>query len=87
MEIRLGPEATKDLAYIKSIGNTRIIKRIELLLKSIMITPFEGVGKPEPLKHNWSGKWSRRIDKENRLIYEMGYDHIKIHSLLGHYKK
>ena len=42
-----------------------------------------GLEKPEPLKYNWSGKWSRRIDKENRLIYEMGNDHVKIHLFWG----
>ncbi|HLO55060.1 MAG TPA: Txe/YoeB family addiction module toxin [Saprospiraceae bacterium] len=86
MEIRLGSEAVKDLEYIKSIGNHKILKRIVLLIESIKNSPFKGIGKPEPLKHNWYGKWSRRIDRENRLIYEIGSDHIKIHSLLGHYK-
>ncbi|MFZ1748751.1 MAG: type II toxin-antitoxin system YoeB family toxin [Saprospiraceae bacterium] len=62
MEIRIGPEAAKDLEYIKSISNKGLFNHIELLLKSIIETPYTGIGKPEPLKHNWSGKWSKPID-------------------------
>ena len=49
MEIRLGSEALKDLEYLKSVGNHKILKRIALLIKSIKLTPFKGIGKPEPL--------------------------------------
>ncbi len=86
MEIRLGSEAVEDLIYIKKNRNKKILNRIDMLIKSILVSPYKGPGKPEPVKYNWKGKWSRRIDKENRLIYEVEIDHIKIHSFLGHYK-
>lgn len=61
------------------------LKRINLLIKEVMRTPFEGVGKPEPLKHNLSGCWSRRIDKTNRLVYEVLDQQIMILSCRYHY--
>ncbi|NLX28041.1 MAG: Txe/YoeB family addiction module toxin [Bacteroidales bacterium] len=56
------------------------------LVKAIERTPFNGVGKPEPLKFNKSGYWSRRIDDEHRLIYKVYEDTILIASCKGHYK-
>ena len=47
----------------------KTLKRINALIKDIMRSPFEGIGKPEPLKENLSGMWSRRIDEENRIVY------------------
>jgi len=70
---------------LKKTGNSVVLKRIALLLKAIEVDPFSGIGKPEKLKHNLSGKWSRHIDKEHRLIYEIKDDSILIHSLQGHY--
>jgi len=49
----------------------KVLKRINLLLKDIKRQPFEGLGDPEALKHNWSGYWSRRIDREHRLVYKV----------------
>ncbi|WP_317045993.1 Txe/YoeB family addiction module toxin [Flavobacterium laiguense] len=56
-------------------------------MASIQETPYEGIGKPEPLKHNLSGLWSRRINLEHRLVYEILEEDsvILIHSLKGHY--
>ena len=85
MEIRLSTEAHSDLQYLKSHNNSKLLKRIRRLLESIIVSPYTGLGKPEPLKHGWKGKWSRRIDKENRIIYEVFEDHINVLSLLGHY--
>ncbi len=85
MEIRLNDDAKKDLAYWKSKKNDKILKRIRELINSISLTPFSGIGKPEPLKHNLAGLWSRRIDNEHRIIYEIKQDAIQIHSLKGHY--
>ncbi|WP_028389481.1 Txe/YoeB family addiction module toxin [Legionella fairfieldensis] len=48
----------------------KIIKRINALIKDIQRNPFDGIGDPEPLKHHWSGYWSRRIDREHRIIYK-----------------
>ena len=47
----------------------KILKRINLLIKDVQRNPFEGIGKPEPLKHQFSGFWSRRINDEHRLVY------------------
>ena len=59
--------------------------KVNALLKEVMRTPFEGTGKPEPLKGNLEGLWSRRIDQEHRLIYRVGGDNIVIAQCRGHY--
>ena len=60
-------------------------KRINNLLKEIMRTPFEGTGQPEALKHELAGKWSRRINQKDRLVYEVTADAIRITQCKGHY--
>ncbi|GAB4488660.1 MAG: Txe/YoeB family addiction module toxin [Saprospiraceae bacterium] len=60
-------------------------KKIERFLKEISRDPFKGIGKPEPLKHEWKGYWSRRLTDEHRLIYKIENDMIIIASLKGHY--
>lgn len=62
------------------------LKRINRLLHDIERTPFDGVGKPEPLKGELSGFWSRRIDSEHRLVYRVKGDTIEIVSCKGHYE-
>ena len=49
----------------------KTLKRINALIKDILRHPFEGVGDPEPLKYNWAGYWSRRIDRQHRLVYKV----------------
>ena len=61
------------------------LKRINELLKDISRNPYEGIGKPEPLKHKYSGFWSRRIDSEHRLIYKIINDEIRIAKCRFHY--
>ena len=63
----------------------QMLKRINLLIKEIQRTPFEGIGKPEPLKHGLSGYWSRRIDGEHRLIYRVKDNEILIAKCRFHY--
>jgi len=65
--------------------NPKIIERIKLLVREINNTPFKGLGKPEPLRGNWSGYWSRRIDHEHRLIYSVTESQILIVKCKGHY--
>lgn len=60
-------------------------KRINELLKDISRNPYEGIGKPEPLKFNYAGFWSRRIDEEHRLIYRVFEDEIQIAKCRFHY--
>ncbi len=85
MEIIITDKAKVDLDYWNKIKNEVVLKRIRELLVSISETPFQGIGKPEPLKYALSGKWSRRINKEHRLIYKIENNKIIIHSLKGHY--
>lgn len=65
--------------------NKKIIKRVNVLIKDIKRQPFEGIGDPEPLKHNWSGYWSRRIDREHRLVYKVTDEAIVIVQCRYHY--
>lgn len=87
MEIIYSKEAVEDVKYWKKSGNKTIQKKITQLLNAIEENPFEGIGKPELLKHNLSGLWSRRINQEHRIIYEISANQniLKIHSLKGHY--
>jgi toxin YoeB len=85
MEIEYTLQAKEDLAYWKKINNIIVLKKIRKLLEVVIETPFEGIGKPEPLKHNLSGCWSRRIDKEHRLVYEVTDSLIIVLSMKGHY--
>lgn len=61
------------------------LKRINALIKDIQRNPFEGIGKPEPLRENLSGLWSRRIDGSNRIVYYVKSETIFILSCKGHY--
>ena len=67
------------------IQNPKIATRIVLLITAISESPFSGIGKPEPLKHTLQGKWSRRITREHRLVYEVTDTTIKIISCRFHY--
>jgi toxin YoeB len=85
MEIELTAKANEDLTYWKKTNNEKVLKRIRELLASMLQAPYQGIGKLEGLKYNLSGKWSRRIDQENRIIYSVEKDLITIYSLKGHY--
>ena len=63
----------------------KTLKRINTLLKDINRSPFEGIGKPEPLKGKYTGYWSRRIDDTNRLIYRITDQAIEVYQCKGHY--
>ena len=63
----------------------KTLKRINKLIKATKKTPCEGIGKPEPLKENLSGFWSRRIDETNRLVYAVDDDYLTIISCRYHY--
>lgn len=63
----------------------QIIDRIKILIRDIDRDPFKGLGKPEPLKGNWTGYWSRRIDHEHRLVYKVTAEQIIIVKCKGHY--
>lgn len=78
-------EAKSDIKFHKKSGNKVIIKKILTFLEELTEHPFFGTGKPEPLKHDLSGKWSRRINQEHRLVYEVLDSLVKVHSAKGHY--
>lgn len=86
MEIIFLPKAKDHLSLLQKSGNTTILKKITQLLRDIQTNPYSGIGKPEPLKYELAGLYSRRINKEHRLIYEIDNDIIYIFSCLGHYK-
>ncbi len=70
--------------WIKEDRKTAL--RIGDLIKDILRSPYEGMGKPEPLKHQFKGSWSRRIDQEHRLIYTVTDNSIVIFSCYSHYR-
>lgn len=91
MEVIFTPQAKEDLNFWKRTGNVAVQKKIAQLITAIQENPFEGIGKPEPLKHELSGFWSRRINLEHRIVYGI-YDIdkiiiLEIQSLKGHYQK
>ena len=64
----------------------KTLKRINQLIENILRTPFEGIGKPEALRENLSGFWSRRIDTTHRLVYAVNESHITIIACRYHYR-
>lgn len=78
-------KALKDISFWKKIGDKAIQTKISKLLLSIEESPFEGIGKPEALKYELAGFWSRRINREHRIIYKVQNEIIEIHSLKDHY--
>ncbi|MBN1184844.1 MAG: Txe/YoeB family addiction module toxin [Bacteroidales bacterium] len=85
MEIEYTLQAREDLDFWKKSNNIAILKKIRKLIESIMQNPYEGIGKPEALKYNLTGCWSRRINKEHHIVYEVFNDKVIVHSLKGHY--
>ena len=78
-------DAWNDYLYW-STQDKKTLKRINQLIKDIDRNMFEGIGKPEPLKCEFQGFWSRRIDDNNRLIYKVENDNIIILHCRGHYE-
>lgn len=74
------------MKYWKLNHQIKILKRIEILLEDILSNPYTGVGNPEQLKYELSGLWSRRIDKQHRLIYRVvNKEQVEIVALRYHY--
>ena len=76
--------AWEDYLYWQT-QDKKTLKRINLLIKDIMRHPFEGLGEPEPLRHNWQGFWSRRSDLEHRLVYQVRGDTLFVAQCRYHY--
>ena len=85
-EIELTAEAERDLVFW-SKNDKKTLKRIRALIANMRETPYTGLGKPEALRHEWSGFYSRRIDSRNRLVYAVNEDQqlITIHQMRYHH--
>ena len=79
-------EAWSDYTYWQTQDKKKL-KRINRIIQDTQRSPFEGIGKPEPLKENLSGFWSRRIDDTNRFVYAMDKNQLTIISCRYHYEK
>ena len=77
-------DAWADYVYWQG-QDKKTFKRINKLITDTKRSPFEGIGKPEPLKENLSGFWSRRVDESNRLVYAVSDSHITVISCRYHY--
>lgn len=90
MEVIYSPKAQRDIEFWKKSGNKSIMKKITVLIEDIINHPYEGLGKPEALKYDLQGFWSRRIDREHRIIYHVTNENtieiLNILSLKGHYE-
>ena len=84
MKLLFSENAWDDYLYWQKTEK-KTLKRINQLISDIQRSPFEGIGKPEPLKHALSGYWSRRIDGEHRLVYRTDNDSVFIAQLRYHY--
>lgn len=84
MKICFHPHAWEDYLHWQSADPKRL-RRINALIKAIARDPFRGPGKPEPLRGNWTGFWSRRIDREHRLVYAVEEGRILIAQCRFHY--
>lgn len=84
MKLIFAEKAWEDYLYWQKTDK-KITKRINALIKEIQREPFEGIGKPEPLKHALSGYWSRRINDEHRIVYKVSENSILIAQLRYHY--
>ena len=84
MKLIFAENAWEDYLYWQKTDK-KLLKRINLLIREITRDPFEGIGKPEPLKHAWSGYWSRRINDEHRVVYKIDHDSLLILQLRFHY--
>lgn len=84
MNLIFSSNAWDDYLYWQKTDKV-LLKRINKLIKDIQRDPFEGIGKPEPLKHNLTGYWSRRINQEHRLVYKIRDDALLIAQCRYHY--
>lgn len=84
MILSFHPQAWEDYLYWQQTDKA-MLRRVNALIGDIRREPFAGIGKPEPLKFNFTGYWSRRIDDEHRVVYKILDEEIIIAQLRGHY--
>jgi toxin YoeB len=86
MKLVFTPSAWEDYLWFQE-HDRKLLKRVNLLIKDVLRSPFEGIGKPEPLKADLQGYWSRRINEEHRLVYTATADDVTIVACRFHYSK
>ena len=84
MKLIFSSKAWDDYLYWQ-VTDKKLLKRINLLIKNIKRSPYDGIGKPEPLRHGLAGYWSRRINDEHRIVYKYQSNEILIAQLRYHY--
>ena len=84
MTITFSENGWDDYLYWQKVDK-KIVKKINKLIKEIQRTPFEGSGRPEKLRYDLAGYWSRRIDQEHRLVYQVDNDRVLVYSCRFHY--
>ena len=84
MRLEFSQQAWDDLRYWLST-DAKKLKRLFELIEATRRDPFQGIGKPEPLKHQFKGAWSRRIDEEHRLVYRVENDCVVVLAARFHY--
>ncbi|WP_254563157.1 Txe/YoeB family addiction module toxin [Dyadobacter diqingensis] len=85
--LNVSDKAKKDLAQLYKSGDKALVNRIERIFTELSDDPYNGIGKPEQLKHNLAGLWSRRLDKKHRLVYQVIEESITVFVIAakGHY--
>jgi toxin YoeB len=85
--VTFSERAKKDLSFLHKSGGKSLLKRIERIFEELGENPYDGIGKPEQLKNNLSGLWSRRIDKKHRLVYQIIEQAVTVFVIAakGHY--
>ena len=86
MKVTFSDDGWEDYLYWQA-EDRKLLKRINQLIEDISRNGNEGIGKPEPLRHEWAGWWSRRITQEHRLVYRVADDSIEIAVCRFHYGK
>ncbi|MEM7115608.1 MAG: Txe/YoeB family addiction module toxin [Chloroflexota bacterium] len=86
MKLVFTSTAWKDYLWLQE-NDRKLLRRVNLLIKDAMRSPFDGVGKPEPLKADLTGYWSRRINREHRFVYGVTDEHLIVVSCRHHYQK
>ena len=83
-KLTFSDEAWDDYLYWQDTDRS-MLRRINQLIKDVRRSPYDGIGKPEPLKHQLAGWWSRRIDSEHRFVYRVTEQAIEISNVRNHY--
>ncbi len=85
MNLSFTPDALEEYVYWQKTDK-KVLKKVNELFKDILRHPYEGIGKPEPLKFNYAGHWSRRITQEHRLVYRIEGGNIIVVQIAYHYE-